>query len=59
MTRNIEKRMFKRTPLHHELDALTFMVKSKQQENILKYSMEDVVEEQAEHPVEFVHELSP
>ncbi len=27
MTRNIEKRRFKRTPLDHELSALTYMVK--------------------------------
>ena len=50
MTRNIEKRMFRRTPLHHELEALTYMVKTKQQENLLKYSMEDVQEEEAENP---------
>ncbi len=27
MTKNMEKRMFKRTPLHHELQMLTKMVK--------------------------------
>ena len=29
MTKNMEKRMFKRTPLHHDLTLLTSMVKEK------------------------------
>eukprot|EP00347_Sterkiella_histriomuscorum_P015117 403358256 len=59
MTKNIEKRMFKRTPLNHELQMLTEMVKDKQKENLLKYSIQDVVDEQYTNPQQFLEDLSP
>lgn len=59
MTRNIEKRRFKRTPLHHELSSLTIMVDEIQKDKLLKESFSQVKSELREDPGLFLNELSP
>ena len=47
MTRNIEKRMFKKVPLAHELQMLTGMITDVQRERVMKQSIEEMEEEES------------
>ena len=57
MTRNIEKRRFKRTPLRFELENLTFMIKEKQEDRIIQDGLEEVKDEEYENPQGFLEEI--
>ena len=59
MTRNIERRRFKRTPLAHELLSLTAMVDHVQKERKLKDSITRVKDVEYADPTEFLREVSP
>ena len=59
MTRNMEKRQFKRTPLNHELLALTQMIDDVQKSRILRESVKEVDRSFEEDPFTFMESLSP
>ena len=59
MTKNIEKRIYKKTPLNHEMNVLTLMVKERQQKNIIDQSIEDIEAEVLADPDSFLNEISP
>ena len=45
MTRNMDKRSFKRIPLDHELQILSNMIKEVQQDNIIKDNFDNIENE--------------
>ncbi|CDW75846.1 UNKNOWN [Stylonychia lemnae] len=59
MTKNIERRMFRKTPLNHEIEVLTQMVKDKQQQNLRDQSIEDIEDQIIANPDSFLKEISP
>ena len=59
MTRNMEKRRFKRTPLNHELTSLTLMVDELQKNRILSDSFSSIKADLKDDPTSFLNDLSP
>lgn len=59
MTRNIERRQFKRTPLSHEIEALTYIVDKSQKDHIKLKSLSNIRNQEFEDPQGFLREISP